>query len=310
MSLANGESVMLTAPGQTVRDTAISPDGSLLAYSLALNGGDSEIRLIDLNSGEESTLMTCPEAYCAGLIWAPDGESLLYERVNLFATDAIGSINTLWWLQALDGRTDPVFTDSSMPAYAASLSPDGQWLSYNTAQAGQVRLYNLETGMNIALPVQLGTPILWAPDSRQFFVREMFVDDVNTTRTVLTRYRIEGGAVVPEGDEGIEGRTAVWSPDGERIAVIRDIASATGAYRGNEIWVMRPDGSDARLLTEDETVLHTTLVFSPDGQTLLCNQYELGVASSLSTLWLIDVATGEKTPLGVEGFEPDWAIVR
>jgi TolB protein len=57
--------------------------------------------------------------------------------------------------------------------------------------------------------------------------------------------RADGGALQRLTDNRAEDRFPVWSPDGSRIAFVSD--------RGGDedVWVMRADGSGARVLTRD-----------------------------------------------------------
>jgi Tol biopolymer transport system component len=75
---------------------------------------------------------------------------------------------------------------------------------------------------------------------------------------------------------------------------------------GDQIWLMRPDGSGARQLTHAPEVLHGSLAWSPDGKYILFDAYILDNISLQARLQVLDVERGEVTDLGVEGFSPAW----
>ena len=104
-------------------------------------------------------------------------------------------------------------------------------------------------------------------------------------------------------DEGFENTLAAWSPDGNLIAVVRRDLSVT---RGDQIWIMNADGSDARILTNDADALHGSLNWSPDGKYLLYELYALEAFPFASRLQVLDVVSGEVQDLGIEGFNPKW----
>ncbi|HRQ24827.1 MAG TPA: hypothetical protein PLF42_15480, partial [Anaerolineales bacterium] len=124
------------------------------------------------------------------------------------------------------------------------------------------------------------------------FLTQLFLYDLASGR--LT-------SVTPE--EGMENLLAAWSPDGEWIAVVRrDLA----VPRGDQIWLMRADGGDARMITNDPDTLHGSLNWSPDGRYLLYDLYDLSVFPSVSNVRVMDFETGEVRDLGVNGFNPKW----
>lgn len=79
-----------------------------------------------------------------------------------------------------------------------------------------------------------------------------------------------------------------WSPDGEWLAV----QVAPGGGLNEQIYLMRPDGTASRMLTEGGTTNNQLGVWTPDSKSLL-------IASNRRTpdaldIWILDVASGEK----------------
>lgn len=79
---------------------------------------------------------------------------------------------------------------------------------------------------------------------------------------------------------GVHDRNAVWSPNGKWIAYISD---ATGK---DEIYIMKPDGSDKIQLTNNAESYRYELLWSPDSKKLLSSDKTM-------KLYYIDIATKE-----------------
>jgi nickel/cobalt transporter (NicO) family protein len=284
---------------QDVVEYAVAPGQDVIAYVILTGERENEIWLMDLVTMERNMILDCADAICSGLVWSPRGDRLIYERLNLVGNPV--GLPTLWWIDLATGEDQPVFQEAQLPGGNPRWSPDGAWLSYATPEG--IRLYHLQNGETRMIPNILGVAALWSPDGKRILLRDvvirhgqfltqLFLYDLATER--LTN-------VTPE--EGMENLLAAWSPDGEWIAVVRrDLA----VPRGDQIWLMRADGSDASMITNDPDSLHGSLNWSPDGRYLLYDLYDLSVFPSVSNVRVMDLETGEVRDLGVNGFNPKW----
>ena len=120
-------------------------------------------------------------------------------------------------------------------------------------------------------------------------------------RSYLLRFDPQSGELTDLSEPAsVEDLAAAWSPDGAWIAVVR--WELPGAGLGAQIWVMRPDGSEARPLTDTADLAPGTPVWSPDGNTLLFERYSLEARG----IWLMDVETGEMWRIVGSGHRPVW----
>ena len=296
----SGDTMQLVSEeNQSVDDYIVSPDHLQAAYVTRNESTSNKIWLLDLKNLSSRKLTECKDAICSGLVWSPDGSRIIYEQMGLDGNAS--GLPTLWWVDVATAGAQPVFQDSQLPGGNPRWSPDGKWLSYATPEG--IRLYNLESGETRVIENVLGAAAMWAPNSKTILLRDVVIRHDQFV-TELFIYGVESQTLVNiSPDKGFENTLATWSPDGESLAVVRrDLTVA----RGDQIWVMKPDGSDARMMTNDVDALHGSLNWSPDGKYVLYELYALDNFPFSSQLQVLDVESGEVLELGIEGFNPKW----
>lgn len=300
MDYKEGAARVLVESRNGVIEYALSPDRSRVAYVVRTADLGNEIWMVDLATLAAGKISDCTDAACSQPIWSPDGNRLVYEHLSLSNDNATG-LATLWWVDVNTGAARPVFQESQLPGANPRWSPDGRWLSY--AASENVRLYNLETGESRVVKSILGSSAAWSPDGKFVLYRDVLIQN-NQFITQLFVYDLEAKTSTNiSPDPGFENILAAWSPDGEWVAVVRRDLSVP---RGDQIWLMRVDGSDARALTGAPAVLHGSLDWSSDGRYLLYDVYQLDSFPLLSGLQIMDVNSGEVTDLGINGYNPRW----
>ncbi|MBI3170131.1 MAG: PD40 domain-containing protein, partial [Chloroflexi bacterium] len=294
---ASDTSNLISEENQSVDDYIVSPDQSQAAFITQEDSASSELWLVDLQTNARKKLSECVDAICSGMVWSPNGSRIIYERMSL---DGNG-LPTLWWVDIATGETQSVFQDSKLPGGNPRWSPNGEWLSYATPEG--IRLYNLENGETRVIENILGAAAMWSPNSKTILLRDVVIKHDQFV-TQLFLYDMETETLVNiSPSEGFENTLAAWSPDGKSIAVVRRDLSVT---RGDQVWVMHADGSDARMLTNDADALHGSLNWSPDGKYLLYELYALESFPFSSRLQVLNVESGEVNGLGIDGFIPKW----
>lgn len=117
----------------------------------------------------------------------------------------------------------------------------------------------------------------------------------------LNILRVGGGSIrqltdASDGDAASDGNDhdPVWSPDGRSIAFTR--------YPGGQLWVVRPDGSGLRQLTDPpEGISDVSATWSPDSGRLAVQRLD---AEDASSLYVIDVADGTATSIVGHDLDP------
>ncbi len=305
MPTAGGEALQLTAEDYGVWDFALSPDDQQIVYFAPYEGRGGNLMLIDVDGSKRRLLQECPDAPCSGAVWFPDGQRIVYSRVNPNPSDPTYNIPSLWWVDVNSGESGAIFQDSTLPGFDPTWSIDGQWLSYIAPPANDIQIYNLWDGRTLTLVNQLGKPVIWGPANDVLLLFDIYPQQGQYI-TQLLRYDIETEQLTDLiDDEGFEDRSAVWSPNGEWIAMIRTALTETGGLSGDHIWLVRPDGSEAmQLTTDDDMLLPGTPVWSPDSEYLLVQRYPVGEAKP--QVLLITIETGESRVVVRPGYNPVW----
>jgi len=306
----------LTDPGApAIIDFALSPDGETIVYA-AQRAGGAALRLIAADGRDDRELLACPDAECSGAVWSPDGRRLVYERRTL--AGGVAGSPRLYWLDPATGETLPLIEGDDTPGYGARFSPDGDWLSYVSPRDEGIVLYRLSDGAQRLLGSRVGRPAAWSPDSAQVIVGDLTLHadlsgvptpDRSTAQESSTVY-LYRVALAETGtrqqlspESAVDDSAPAWSPDGEWVAFGRSVPDA--AF-GRQLWLMRPDGSQARALTSEPDYYHGPPAWSPDGRYLLYQRYDLADPAAATEIWRLDMDSGEAMRLVADGFLPAW----
>ena len=121
----------------------------------------------------------------------------------------------------------------------------------------------------------------WQPSGESILLTENRLIDDSRSLNFLLRYDLETGELAElSGDADLDDKLASWSPDGEWIAVVRGDVNERGISQGDNVWLMRPDGTDAYPLTSEPNIIYGEPVWSPDGKQLLLRFEEPGALQS------------------------------
>jgi TolB protein len=299
-----GPPVQLTQETFGVFDYQLSPDSAMVAYAALREDGGSDLWVVHVDRRERTQLLACPGAMCSGAAWTETGQRLAYEKRTLASTTGAPGPPRLWWLEIDTGETAQMFADSQMLGYGVVWSPTGEWLSYVAPGIQGVQVFRLEDGQNLVVPSRMGGLPAWSPQGDSLIVADMQGSDAGFAVHLL-KATPDGGKLIDLSGEGqaVEDSSPDWSPDGNRIAFTRKVA---GAAMGKQIWLMRADGGQARFLTNDTDIHHALPRWSPDGQTLAFQRFPLKKANASTSIWLLDVDSGDSRELAPGGNRPTW----
>jgi dipeptidyl aminopeptidase/acylaminoacyl peptidase len=180
--------------------------------------------------------------------FAADGRHVIYTR-------GVREPPSRWevWSAGLDGSEERRLGTGT--AHLARMSPDGRRIAYVGPnrpsgggccgfEPGPTWLMSAATGKPLRrLSQRTAMSIDWSPDGERIVFTSLrrvfpYLGDVYVVRASGTGLRrLTSTPDVSETD-------AVWSPDGRRIAFVREVTR--GARMAQAIWAMRPDGTAQR----------------------------------------------------------------
>lgn len=300
-------STPLTATEADVLDFAVNPDGSQIVYATLQEGGAADLWIINSDGSQNRELLACPDAACSQAQWLPDGRRIIYERRNIPTPGAPPGNPRLWWLDVTTGETIPFFQDNQLLGLYPRISDDGQWLSFVSPIDQGIQLFNLTNNAVMLIPNQMGSPAVWRPQSDSLLITNIDTSSTNwsvelTSVDVATEVVTVLSQPMPN-EESVDDSAPAWSPDGEWIAFGRKLPRTP---MGRQIWVMQADGSEPFAITNDPRIHHGEISWSPDGRFLLYQQYNLEELYAKPAIWLVEVATGERTEIATPGTLPAW----
>lgn len=190
--------------------------------------------------------------------WSPCGDMIAFGLGGFFQA-SLGRATADIAVIGSDGRRLRVLTDGSGNFGLPSWSPDGTRLAYRMSSADRSGLHIMVVATGVATPLTSGTAHdnfpAWSPDGE----RVAFTSDRDGDFEIYVMRTDGTGLRRLTTSPGNDAHNA-WSPDGEWIAF-------TSARRGfkdeamlhpfnpqpyGDLYVMRSDGSDVRMLTDNQ----------------------------------------------------------
>ncbi|MBX3102244.1 MAG: PD40 domain-containing protein [Bacteroidetes bacterium] len=258
-------------------------------------GMADDIWIFDLKTGQSRNI-TNHKAQDIMPMWHKD-------RIY-FISDRDRTMN-LFCYEVSSGQTRKVTSFTDYDIKFPSLGPDAIVFE----QGGYVWLFDLATEKASKLSIEIRedfasgrNPVINATDYIGWFEpsydgkRALFGargDIWSVPATTGVSYNLTQSA-------GAHERSPIWSPKGDRIAYISDV---TGE---NEIWTMKPDGTDKKQHTRGTRTYMYRLNFSPDGSKILWADKELRLQYvDLATNKLTQVDKAEAWEFGEYEWSPD-----
>ena len=182
---------------------------------------------------------------------------------------------------------------------ASAISPDGKYLAYSDKTGAYLRL--LATGEVHPLLSKVSDVMFlgWFPDSSQLLA-SWAAPPANRRLWSLS---ILGGNPRQLSDEGW---SASVSPDGSQIVFLKGAAIAEA---GQEIWLMRADGSDQRKLMSFPEGAFGSPVWSPDGRWIAYVKFRTGPDTEEGWIELFNLEHGTRRVVLSDPHVSVWGLI-
>lgn len=321
LSVSGGSSVIGSPPRQLtdhaggVWDYAVHPLGESIVYSVLRDDGGSDLWRMDRDGANQRILLACPGAACLNPAWSPDRQHLAYERRDIWA-DApnldpkAGRI----WLFDLERKRDRPLFDYDVPLHSPVWAPQGQRLTYVSPALPGVEVYDLPTGELQQYGNEWGAAPVWSPDGTQLVLPElMLAGESLVVRLVRIDLETEELLDISGGDEQdgflVKDVAPAWSPGGGWIAVARQYLDGERWTPGRQIWLTRPDGTEAYALLIEPMGDHYAYAWRPDGAALAYVRSDLTEGPQPVpdvSVWVFDLVQREPVLVAPDGVLPRW----
>jgi len=315
-----GESRQLTDNLAGVVDFDVDARGETLVYSAWVGDSSSAIYSLDLTAEQAVpiSILDCPQALCTSPRIAPGEDLLAYERTASPGKD-VADYPQVWLLPFSDQQaTSPEPTlvgDPTHQTVQPHWSPDGVLTYYDTTLKAFI-LLDPRSGESREIPNQTGQPGSWSPDGQAYVVPEILdnptvspTPDPATFPVVsshLLRFNQDGSQQDLTGAEDLEDTAPAFSPDGALLAFARKYLTLALWTPGRQLWLMRPDGTEARPVTNAPYFNHFNLAWSPDGEQIAYSRFNQNAPTEPPEIWLKDLGSGAEAQLVIGGYAPKW----
>jgi Tol biopolymer transport system component len=264
-------------------EMALSPDGKLIAYSMAPERGSAkrDIFIMNTDGSKHEALVSNPaDDYLLG--WSPDG------RWVVFASDRSGATG-VWAVAIKSGRAEgsPVWLKSDLTPTPVRLTPDGTLNYMHMEVALDVFTAPIDpgTGRQLGVPTAvrsqrtgIRTGPDWSPDGRRlaykYFSR---IEERTQGQAQISIFDFEEGEELQIATDLSSGNPYLgphWAPDGRSVLLVGSRApEESGIYQ-----VDIPGGASKLLVKFPPQKYCFQTAWAPDGKSIF---YTLGNPSKV-----------------------------
>ena len=217
-----------------------------------------------------------------------------------------------WCLIILDlatGKDRPLF-DYDVPLHSPVWAPDGQRLAYVSPMLPGLEVVDPDQGELQQFGNEWGAAPRWSPDSQFLIVPElMLAGESLVVRLVRIDLADETLLDISGDDDFVKDVGPVWSPGGGWIAFSRQFLDEQRGTPGRQIWLTRPDGSEAYSLLSEPMADHFALAWRPDGAALAYARSDLTEGPQPVpdvSVWVYDMAKREPILVASQAVLPGW----
>jgi Tol biopolymer transport system component len=292
-------------------DYAVHPQGEAIVYSALREDGGADLWSMDRNGSNQESLLACPEAACLNPAWSPDGRHVAYEQRDIWAgaPNLDPKAGRIWLLDVAQGEREALF-DYDVPAHSTAWAPDSRRIAYVSPLLPGVEVYDLQTGDLKQFGNQWGASPLWSPDGTRLVLPDLVLIGKDlVVRLVVVDVEDEHAIDISGDDDLVKDDSPAWSPGGGWIAHGRQFLDQERWMPGRQMWLTRPDGSEAFPLLIESMADLFSITWRPDGAALAYLQTDLSEGPQAVpdvSVWVFDLVKRERMPVADLGVLPRW----
>jgi Tol biopolymer transport system component len=295
-----------------IYDYAVSPDGSRIVYSLDREEKNPERDIWVMNSdgtGRER-LVQCDGQACQAMSWNGSGTRIAYERRAL-VQGAIGRSPgpaRIWLADVNTKETAPLFRDEQQIGSLPRYSTVGDKLAYYDQLKSTVVVVDTLTSDQVDLPSLLGDPGAWSPDGNALVYPELQALDAGRYSQLLKANLVTNIITAVTPLSASNDASAAWSPTGQLLAFGRQQTGVGGGVGilGPQLWLVAPDGTNPRQITSDGEFSHGAFAWSPDGQWIVLQRFNLLQQNAVPEIWIIRPDGSDRRKIADDATLPEW----
>ena len=311
VSPEGGLAHQLTEHAGGVWDYTIHPGGQSIVYSALREDGGADLVRMDSDGTDQRVLLACPEAACLNPAWSPDGQQIAYERRDVWSDgpNLDPKAGRIWLLDLEEGKDRSLF-DYDVPLHSPVWAHQGERLAYVSPMLPGVEAFELNTEDLQQFGNEWGAAPVWSPDGAYLIVPElMLVDEALVVRLVRIDLGEDKLLDISGDDDLVKDAGPAWSPGGGWIAFGRQYLDEERWTPGRQIWLTRPDGSEAYSLLTEPMGDHYAFAWRPDGAALAYVRIDLSEGPQPVpdvSVWVFDLIEREARQVTAEGVLPKW----
>jgi Tol biopolymer transport system component len=331
MNPFSGTKLKVTDSQAGILEYSVNATGTTAYYDVKNGFGGTSLYRIDgldrLDASQPITqtlptptlLLDCGQSLCRNPQISPQGDFLAYEKTGL-AGGQDPPYPRVWLLSLPeDPSARPGETKlAGLPDHQTmqpSWSPSGL-LSYYDSSRAAFAIQDPQDGQAVFFPNQTGQPGAWDPSSTYYLAPEISYVTTgqpgNTSGTVignshLMRFdRLDGKVEDLTQLDSLEDVAPAYSPDGKWIALARKYLDTAHWTPGRQVWVMGPDGKQARQLTDNPYYNHYDFSWSPDSKWLAYVRFDETSLTQPPEIWMVEMESTQTQKLVTGGYSPRW----
>ena len=239
---------------------------------------------VTTNAGEQSRPALSPDGTRVAYVWSKKDGSPQHIYIKQLGSESVQALTTLHDLE-----------------YSPVWSPDGKQIAFLSSSAAGLGLYVSSLPPNsstrkIYIPNETTGwdtgALAWSPDGKSFLLADHLGSQPSSSifQIDLATFKAHPLTSPPPGWEG--DLTPAFSPDGQKIAFVRESESET-----SDLYWIPVAGGEPRQITHDEKLIHG-IAWATDNQSIIFSSNRAGQPA----LWQVAINGGapERLPVGTE----------